>query len=76
MLYHPFPLTRTKTRQAETPGEEDARCICNKGDFGSFMLDCDDCHKWFHGACVGIDAANPPKISTNLFVVFTSSMIF
>ena len=22
-----------------------------------FMLDCDKCHRWFHGACVGVPAA-------------------
>jgi hypothetical protein len=22
------------------------------------MLDCDECHKWFHGACVGVIPEN------------------
>jgi len=25
------------------------------------MLDCDDCHRWFHGFCVDVDSANPPE---------------
>jgi hypothetical protein len=29
------------------------RCVCGKGDDGRFMLDCDCCHAWFHGECVG-----------------------
>ena len=51
-----------------TDQEEDATCICgylNKDNDQStntpnidysqeFMLDCDDCHSWFHGICVGI----------------------
>jgi hypothetical protein len=26
------------------------------------MLDCDDCHRWFHGECVGIDPSTTPAI--------------
>lgn len=41
--------------------EEDASCVCNATDYsGQFMLDCDDCHKWFHGACVGVSPDNVP----------------
>lgn len=42
--------------------EEDANCVCFQGYQGQFMLDCDRCHKWYHGSCVGIDSANPPEI--------------
>jgi hypothetical protein len=24
------------------------------------MIDCDDCHRWFHGECIGISAGAPP----------------
>lgn len=24
------------------------------------MLDCDSCHKWFHGECVAVDERDPP----------------
>jgi cohesin loading factor subunit SCC2 len=40
--------------------QEDASCICKKGYKGDFMLDCDSCHKWFHGHCVGVNPAHPP----------------
>jgi cohesin loading factor subunit SCC2 len=29
-------------------------CPCKKLSLEEFMLDCDDCHFWFHGKCVGI----------------------
>ncbi len=41
--------------------EEDSSCMCGKGYSGEFMLDCDECHKWFHGTCVGVDSCNPPE---------------
>ena len=30
-------------------------CICHAPtiDYGTFMVSCDSCHAWFHGACVG-----------------------
>jgi hypothetical protein len=27
-----------------------------------FMLDCDDCHRWFHGECVGVDPSIVPPL--------------
>ena len=29
-------------------------CICRKPDDGKFMIQCDECDDWFHGACVGM----------------------
>lgn len=26
------------------------------------QLDCDDCHRWFHGSCVDVDPNDPPAI--------------
>lgn len=43
-----------------TEGVEDDRCLCGSGYGSRFMLDCDRCHRWFHGSCVGIDPAAPP----------------
>ncbi|GMH57531.1 hypothetical protein TL16_g02407, partial [Triparma laevis f. inornata] len=40
---------------------EDTRCICNRPHItNTFMLDCDGCHKWFHGNCVQIRKDNIP----------------
>jgi len=34
--------------------QEDAVCLCGRGAItGTWMLDCDRCHRWFHGSCVG-----------------------
>lgn len=41
--------------------DDSVSCICNtRHDDGQFMLDCDECHKWFHGACVGVIPENVP----------------
>jgi len=44
-------------------GKEDVSCLCKKGrvDENVFWLDCDSCHKWFHGACVGILSEQVPE---------------
>lgn len=33
---------------------EPTYCHCNQPWGGRFMLECDDCAKWFHGSCVGV----------------------
>lgn len=42
--------------EPQRPGEV-IRCACGKGYNGEFMLDCDHCHCWFHGSCVGVREA-------------------
>ena len=38
------------------------QCICGRtGLVDTFMLDCDRCHGWFHGLCVGIRKDNLPE---------------
>lgn len=42
----------------KTPNDEGEviGCLCGLGvvDQNKFMLDCDRCHRWFHGSCVGV----------------------
>jgi cohesin loading factor subunit SCC2 len=50
-----FPAPREVDEAAQPTDEgENAQCICNGGYNGNFMLDCDQCHRWFHGKCVGV----------------------
>ena len=41
---------------------ETVGCPCGRGVIRSqFMLDCDRCHRWFHGMCMGVNEDDPPK---------------
>ena len=49
-------LPKWLIRAAET-AKQDADpvyCLCHRGDDGFFMLQCNHCLEWFHGACVGV----------------------
>jgi hypothetical protein len=45
-------------KQCTAKGEEWLReptyCSCERPWDNRFMLECDDCHVWFHGSCVGV----------------------
>ena len=50
-----LPSLKLNSNPKGKPGhlDEDSQCICQRGYTGhEFMLDCDDCHRWFHGRCV------------------------
>ena len=56
-----FPTAKEIVNEEAQPHDagEDARCFCGRGyNTGEFMLDCDSCHRWFHGVCVGVDTSN------------------
>ena len=36
------------------PNRRSKLCRCGKHDEAKFMLGCDGCDRWFHGACVGV----------------------
>ncbi|KAL7534879.1 hypothetical protein ACHAXR_010105 [Thalassiosira sp. AJA248-18] len=42
------------------PQEEVNRCFCGRGNLDTFMVDCDRCHSWFHGSCIGITKDTVP----------------
>ncbi|KAK4516622.1 cTPxI [Mucor velutinosus] len=49
--------TKAKPRKKKKAAKKDAQkyCICRKGyDGKEFMIECEDCKEWFHGACVGL----------------------
>ncbi|GMH83028.1 hypothetical protein TrVE_jg528 [Triparma verrucosa] len=53
-----IPLNEDQEVDADAKPEaatENTKCICNRPHItNTFMLDCDGCHKWFHGNCVQI----------------------
>jgi hypothetical protein len=63
----------------DTPNEK--YCICRKGDDGiNYMLMCENCKEWFHGACVKISLSSAEKINQYICVccsrrkdIFTNS---
>lgn len=42
-------------------------CICQR-PYEGFMIGCDECDDWFHGACVGVSQARADKVSKYLCV--------
>jgi len=45
----------------EKPEQEVNRCFCGRGNLDTFMVDCDRCHSWYHGSCVGITKDTVPE---------------
>ncbi|CAG8475731.1 4504_t:CDS:2, partial [Racocetra fulgida] len=41
--------------EPERSGEQ-LYCVCRSSDGQSFMIECDNCDEWFHGACVKISS--------------------
>lgn len=51
---NPFQILPETLSPSECePKEEVNRCFCGRGR-DAFMIDCDRCHSWYHGSCIGI----------------------
>ena len=59
LIFPPPKKTFDVAAQPTDEGEVTA-CLCGQtfSDALGFMLDCDKCHRWFHGSCVGMLAAD------------------
>eukprot|EP00939_MAST-03C_sp_MAST-3C-sp1_P005104 g5104.t1 len=62
--------TPVELKGVPTSSEEVVNCVCGQttlpnGD-GEFMLDCDGCHEWFHGQCVGVPRPRSQKEADEL----------
>ena len=59
---NPFKLPESMDLCAPSPEprEEINRCFCGRGNLDTFMVDCDRCHSWHHGSCVGITKDTVP----------------
>eukprot|EP00668_Euglena_longa_P015548 GGOE01019639.1.p1 GENE.GGOE01019639.1~~GGOE01019639.1.p1 ORF type:complete len:624 (+),score=152.20 GGOE01019639.1:50-1873(+) len=44
-------------QQRQQQQEEEAYGCCNRGDDGSFCICCDECNRWQHGSCAGVETA-------------------
>ena len=38
------------------------RCFCGRDSIDTFMVDCDRCHSWYHGSCIGITKDTVPDV--------------
>ena len=45
-----------------------AGASCDKEINGPDVVVCDACERWFHGACVGVEAQQAPSIAFDVFV--------
>mmetsp|Transcript_29228 Transcript_29228/g.60734 ORF Transcript_29228/g.60734 Transcript_29228/m.60734 type:complete len:1733 (-) Transcript_29228:882-6080(-) len=57
-----FQLPESMSPGQFDPKEEVNRCFCGRGNLDTFMLDCDRCHSWYHGSCVGITKDTVPEV--------------
>ena len=59
---NPFQLPESMDLCAPSPEprEEINRCFCGRGNLDTFMIDCDRCHSWHHGSCVGVSKDTVP----------------
>ena len=59
---NPFKLpdSMNPSEEQEEPEQEVNRCFCGRGNLDTFMVDCDRCHSWYHGSCVGISKDTVP----------------
>ncbi|KAI8644765.1 hypothetical protein BD408DRAFT_111925 [Parasitella parasitica] len=49
------PKAKPKKKRKAAKKDTHKYCICRKGyDGKEFMIECEDCKEWFHGACVGL----------------------
>jgi len=60
---NPFKLPDSMNPgESPEPKEEVNRCFCGRGNLDTFMVDCDRCHSWFHGSCIGITKDTVPDM--------------
>ncbi|PVH96888.1 hypothetical protein DM02DRAFT_101925 [Periconia macrospinosa] len=73
--YDPFPtsftaspsnsaetgLTTPSTDRSSLSGDS-VRCVCNGGDDGLTMIQCESCNKWLHMGCVGLNQRSVPPV--------------
>ncbi|KAJ3069862.1 CXXC-type zinc finger protein 1 [Podochytrium sp. JEL0797] len=64
-----FVAAKRLVREKKQPYNENGErvyCICRTPDNGKFMIGCDNCKDWYHGACVNITERMGQSIKTYL----------
>lgn len=59
------PKRAVDSQTAANPFEQGEQIACpcmNHEVQDRFMLDCDECHCWFHGDCMGVSQSNLPSV--------------
>ncbi|CAI6336313.1 unnamed protein product [Periconia digitata] len=54
-------LTTPSTDRSSLSGDS-VRCVCNGGDDGVTMIQCESCTKWLHMGCVGLTQNKVPPV--------------
>ena len=55
-------LKRDSSLKDFTLTSENCQCYCERKFVDTFMIDCDRCHKWFHGSCARVPRDKPLKV--------------
>ena len=58
--YESSPKVIIESQQVEQ--KEAVYCVCRKPNADQFMIGCDACDEWYHGACIGITKKDAKKI--------------
>ena len=48
------------------PVHSNEYCICRGPNTGTFMIQCDECREWYHGACVNVTSSDAKNIDIYL----------
>ncbi|KAF1954758.1 hypothetical protein CC80DRAFT_416581 [Byssothecium circinans] len=59
-------FTTPSTDRSSLSGDS-TRCVCNGGDDGRSMVQCESCNKWLHMGCVGLNQGNLPPVYVCVF---------
>lgn len=57
----------TPSTDRSSLSSDSTRCVCNGGDDGRPMVQCESCTKWLHMTCVGLNANNLPPVYVCIF---------
>ncbi len=62
-IYPPLGIIECTKRGFALQADDSTKCVCglNDGDDGDFLIACDNCQRWVHAECFGIDPDQIPE---------------